>query len=255
MRVVKIGGRAQNDPAIAEIVKRAWDENPGSLCIVHGGGDEISALQRAMGRDAVFVGGRRVTSRSDLSLLRMVLSGVVNKRLVSAFIAAGVPAVGISGEDAALIEAEVIDSSSLGYAGRPRRINAALLETLLGADFMPVVSPVGYDATSGQGGALNVNGDDAAAAIAIALGADELLFVADVDGVRGENGDPLSYISLERARELIATGTASGGMAAKLESANAALVAGVERVRVSDLAGVGQAARGTFITQSEGIAS
>ena len=255
MRVIKIGGRAQNDPAIAQIVKQAWDETPGALCIVHGGGDEISALQRAMGREAVFVGGRRVTSGSDLELLRMVLSGVVNKRLVNSFIAAGVPAVGVSGEDAALIEAEMIDPSALGYAGRPRKINIALLETLLGAGYMPVVSPMGYDGRSGEGGVLNVNGDDAAAAISVALGAEELLFVADVEGVRGEAGEALPYISLEQARDLIASGTATGGMAAKLESANAALVAGVDRVRVSDLAGVGQSRRGTFITQSEGVVS
>src|SRR3954469_21554055 len=97
MRVVKIGGRAQNDPRVASALSRAWNDSPNSLCVVHGGGDEISSMQRALGREATFVGGRRVTSHDDLELLRMVLSGVLNKRLVNSLVAAGIPAVGLSG--------------------------------------------------------------------------------------------------------------------------------------------------------------
>ena len=93
MRVVKIGGRAQGDPCLATTLREAWDAEPGELCVVHGGGDEMSAMQRALGREPAFVGGRRVTSEGDLELLRMVLSGVVNKRLVNALVAAGLPAV------------------------------------------------------------------------------------------------------------------------------------------------------------------
>jgi acetylglutamate kinase len=254
IRVIKIGGRAQNDPSMAAMIRSAWLDAPGSLCIVHGGGDEVSALQRAMGREATFIGGRRVTSKADLALLRMVLSGVVNKRLVNAFITAGVPAVGISGEDGALLESEIIDASALGFAGQPRRINATLLKTLLAAGYMPVISPVGYDATSG-GGALNVNGDDAAAAIAVALGADELLFVADVEGVHNDRGEAYQYLTFDQAKELISSGTAAGGMAAKLESANAATSSGIERVRVAAVQGIANPNCGTFITQAEGIAS
>ena len=215
----------------------------------------MSAMQRALGKEASFVGGRRVTSRGDLELLRMVLSGAVNKRLVNSLVAAGVPAVGLSGEDDALIGAEVIDAVSLGFAGRPTAINVQLLRTLLSAGYMPVISPVGYDATSGKGGTLNVNGDDAAAAIAAALEAEELLLIADVQGVRGAEGDFVPVLSLESARELIATGIATGGMAAKLESAHAALLAGVDRVRICDLAGLVDNERGTFITQSQGVVS
>ena len=215
----------------------------------------MSALQRALGKEASFVGGRRVTSRGDLELLRMVLSGAVNKRLVNSLVAAGVPAVGLSGEDDALIGAEVIDAVSLGFAGRPTAINVQLLRTLLSAGYMPVISPVGYDATSGKGGTLNVNGDDAAAAIAAALEAEELLLIADVQGVRGAEGDFVPVLSLESARELIATGIATGGMAAKLESAHVALLAGVDRVRICDLAGLVDNERGTFITQSQGVVS
>jgi acetylglutamate kinase len=253
MRVVKIGGRAQTDPRLFTFLGEAWNDSPKSLCVVHGGGDEVSAMQRALGREAVFIGGRRVTSKSDLDVLRMVLSGVVNKRLVNGLVAAGVSAVGLSGEDGALISAEIIDAESLGFAGRPTKVNAKLLHALIDAGNLPVISPVGYDGESGQGGALNVNGDDAASAIAVALQADELLLIADVEGVRDEHGELLPAISLESARELIENGTAAGGMAAKLESANAALVAGVDRVRICDLAGLVDVGRGTFITQSQSV--
>ncbi len=254
MRVVKVGGRAQVDPRLAPLVRDAWDREPGELCMVHGGGDEMSAMQRALGREVAFVGGRRVTSQADLELLRMVLSGVVNKRLVNALVAAGLPAVGISGEDGALIGAELIDSASLGFAGQPVAIKALLLRTLLDARYLPVISPVGYDVKSRNGGALNVNGDDAAAAIAAALEAEELLLIADVEGVRDANGDVLASLSSEAARELTASGVAAGGMAAKLESAEAALIAGVVRVRICDLAGLSNSERGTSFTQSQSVA-
>lgn len=251
MRVVKIGGRAQADPRLATALRDVWNAEPGELCVVHGGGDEVSAMQRALGREAAFVGGRRVTSEGDLELLRMVLSGVVNKRLVNSLLAAGLPAVGISGEDGGLIGAELIDVASLGFAGRPVAVKADLLRTLLGAGYLPVISPLAHDVLSPNGGALNVNGDDAAAAIAAALDADELLLVADVEGVRDGNGATFANLSVETARDLAANGIAAGGMAAKLESAESALRAGVGRVRICDLAGLGDDARGTFITQSQ----
>src|SRR6202140_405561 len=253
MRIVKIGGRAQADPGLAATLRDAWNAEPGELCVVHGGGDEMSAMQRALGREAAFVGGRRVTSEGDLELLRMVLSGVVNKRLVNALVAAGLPAVGISGEDGALIGAELIDAASLGFAGQPVSVKAGLLRTLLKAPYLPVIPPVGYNTTTTKGGPLNVNGDDAAAAIAAALEADELLLIADVEGVQDSEGEVVSNLSIETARELTANGIAVGGMAAKLESAEAALIAGVARVRICDLAGIRDGERGTFITHSQSV--
>lgn len=255
MRVVKIGGRAQIDPRVPAMFRQAWGESRNGLCLVHGGGDEISAMQRALGREALFVGGRRVTSKSDLELLRMVLSGVVNKRLVNALVTEAIPAVGVSGEDDSLIGAKVIDGCSLGFVGHPTTINVGLLRTLLGAGYLPVISPVAYDASSGKGGALNVNGDDAAAAIAASLEADELLLITDVEGVYDDRGSVIPNLDIQDARELVVKGVAEGGMAAKLESAHAALAAGVNRVRISDLVGLVDAMRGTFITQSEGVVS
>jgi acetylglutamate kinase len=254
MRVVKVGGRAQSDPRLADVLRQAWNESPGALCLVHGGGDEVSAMQRALGREAAFVGGRRVTSRDDLELLRMVLSGIVNKRLVSNLVRAGIPAVGLSGEDGELIRAEVIDMTSLGFAGRPIGINVDLLRALTTSGYLPVISPVGCNAEGETGGALNVNGDDAAAAIAAAMGADELLLIADVEGVLDEKGDVICGLSCDAARDLIQNGVANRGMAAKLESAESALLAGVTRVRVSDIEALADPGRGTLITQSQSVA-
>jgi acetylglutamate kinase len=252
-RVVKIGGRAQTDPRLFEMLAAAWQNSSKSLCLVHGGGDEVSAMQRALGRQAVFIGGRRVTSRADLDLLRMVLSGVINKRLVNGLLAKGVPAIGLSGEDGALISAEIIDAELLGFAGRPTAVNVHILQTIIGLGNLPVISPVAYDRASNEGGALNVNGDDAAAAVAAALGADELLLIVDVEGVIDEWGVLIPTLTPELARKLLESGTAADGMAAKLEAAQTALGEGVETVRISDLAGLVDGGRGTFITQSQSL--
>ena len=254
IRVIKIGGRAQADSRLVSFVSEAWNDAPGSLCIIHGGGDEVTSMQRALGREAAFVGGRRVTSKADLDLLRMVLSGLVNKRLVNSLVVGGVPAIGLSGEDGALITAEIIDLVSLGFAGRPTDINARFLRAIMVAGNLPVISPVAYTGESANGGALNVNGDDAAAAIAAAIRANELLLIADVEGVRGDDGEIIHALTVDVALELIDNGTAAGGMAAKLESAKAALLSGVERVRICDLTGLVDSERGTFITQSQSVA-
>jgi acetylglutamate kinase len=245
-RVVKLGGRAQSAEALAAIIASAWHAS-GAMCIVHGGGDEISALQRKLGGEPRFAGGRRMTTADDLDILRMVLSGVVNKRLVSRFNAAGAPAVGISGEDANLISAQPLGIAEFGYVGMPVRINTELIETFWLAGLLPVVSPLATSAET-PGTALNVNGDDAAAAIAVALGADELLLVADVQGVLDSSGRLIDQLDVDEARSLVAAGIAVGGMAAKLEAAHAALVGGVRSVRIADIGALEEPERGTLIT-------
>lgn len=246
-RVVKLGGRAQSAEALPALVASAWTVSGGALCIVHGGGDEITALQRVLGSEPKFAGGRRITTADDLDLIRMVLSGVVNKRLVARFSAAGVPAVGISGEDASLIAAQPLGIAEFGHVGMPSRINTSIIESLWLAGFMPVVSPLGSNADA-PGAALNVNGDDAAAALAVALGADELLLVADVEGVLDDDDVVIQEMDVDEARALIASGVAVGGMAAKLESAYAALAGGVRTVRVADMTALEDAGCGTFIS-------
>jgi acetylglutamate kinase len=241
MRVIKIGGRAQGDAALAPALVAAWRAAPGQLVVVHGCGDEVSTLQRALGGEPTFSGGRRVTTARDLDAVRMVLSGTVNKRLVAQLRDAN--AVGISGEDAGLLEATVTDPA-LGRVGAPSRVNPALLARLLTGGFLPVVSPLGREAGSAEGAGLNVNGDDAAAAIAAALGADELLLVADVAGVL-EGGALVPHLDPAGARALIARGVAEGGMAAKLQAATAALAGGVRRVRIGALAAITDSSAGT----------
>ena len=248
MQVIKLGGRTQGDPALADAVAAAWKAAVGALCIVHGGGDEISEMQRRLGLESRMHGGRRVTTEEDLHVVRMVLSGSANKRMVSDLSSAGLPAVGISGEDGSLIEASEMDRERYGFVGAPSRINGALLHALLDAGYLPVVSPVGK--SSATGGALNINGDDAAAAIAAALGADDLLFVADVPGVRDEGGGTIPRLDTEAARTLVRDGVAQKGMAAKLEAAIVALDGGVGCVRIGNMDAVRDSTSGTRITAS-----
>lgn len=246
--VVKIGGRPQADAALPATLAECWRASGGQMVVVHGGGDAVSELQRARGVEPRFVGGRRVTTPGDLDVLRMALSGLANKQLVAALAGAGVPAFGCSGEDGALLTATRTPDPALGAVGVPARVDAALLDTLLRAGCCPVLSPVSADADA-PGGALNVNGDDAAAAVAIALGAAELFFLADVPGVLA-SGLPVAVLDAAGARALVADGTVVGGMAAKLDAAHAALGAGVRRVRIGDLAALADPARGTMIVDT-----
>jgi acetylglutamate kinase len=245
-RVIKVGGRPQADPALAGFVATSCDAAPGSTMIVHGGGDEISALQRAFGITPSFIDGRRVTSDVDIDIVRMALSGVSNKRLVAALADCGVNAIGISGEDGSLIEARPIDTDKLGHVGTPSRINTHFLKALLAAGFVPVISPVSRGVGGTTSAALNVNGDDAAAAIAVDVGADELLLIVDVPGVM--RGDVVvNEMDADDAQRMLDDGTASGGMRAKLQAAVLAAHGGVRDVRITDMRGIADSTCGTFI--------
>jgi acetylglutamate kinase len=246
-RVVKVGGRAQGDPALARAVADA-SRTGDRFCLVHGGGDEVSMLQRKLGLEPKFLGGRRVTSEADLDIVRMVLSGTTNKRLTAQLLSAGVRAVGISGEDAGLLRAEVTDPQ-FGRVGGRVVVDAAIIAHLFAGGFVPVVSPLARDANDTTGAGLNVNGDDAAAALAAALGADDLVLVADVPGVM-ENGATIPELSIEAGKDLVTRGIATGGMAAKLEAAALALAGGVRCVRIAGVPGIADMSAGTRITPS-----
>jgi len=248
MRVIKVGGRTQADPALVRAIAEACRIASGPTVIVHGGGDEVSSLQRLYGVSAEFKGGRRVTSCLDLEIIRMALSGSANKRLVSALVSTGVAAVGVSGEDAALLTARAVDLASFGFVGQPAEVNVGLIMHLCAGGFVPVISPVSRNADASEGDTLNVNGDDAAAAIAVALEADELLLVSDVEGVL-DGGFVVATLDLERAQQLIDDGISVGGMSAKLQAATTALDGGVPRVRISDIAAITSADRGTSLTR------
>jgi acetylglutamate kinase len=247
VRVIKLGGRVQRDERLAQVLAdliRAGQR----LVLVHGGGDQISVLQRQMGREPQFVEGRRVTTREDLELIRMVLSGSTNKELVAALVSAGVRAVGISGEDAGLLSGPHAYGGTLGEVGSPEQVDAELILLLLGHGYTPVLSPVARHSESGN--ALNVNGDDAAAAIAVALNAAELIFVADVAGVMDATGAVIPELSQSQAELLIAGGAATGGMIAKLQAAQPALHGGVGRVRIAGIESLAQPNGGTTLLPS-----
>lgn len=234
MIVIKLGGRVQSQSELAVVLSRLWNAEPASFCIVHGGGDEVSSLQKQLGREPSFIDGRRVTTDQDIDLVRMVLSGSANKRLVAHLVAAGIPAVGVSGEDAGMIEAEPIDVASFGRAGKASRVRTDLIEALLASGFLPVISPVARDGVSQTGDALNVNGDDAAAGIAAALRA-ELWLIADVDGVLDGDRCVIASLGEQQTSELVSTGVVNRGMHAKLEAGFAALAQGATSVRIGGL--------------------
>ncbi|NLG62281.1 MAG: acetylglutamate kinase [Candidatus Cloacimonetes bacterium] len=244
VRVVKIGGAALTDGswlgAFADAVAAAADD----LVIVHGGGPEISALSERLGVAVEWVDGRRVTPDAALDAASMVLNGRVNKRLVSALITAGADAIGLSGEDGGLITAEVAAGGALGRVGHVGSVRSALLSMLIGAGMVPVIAPI----SRGPGGvALNVNADEVACAVAVAMGARELLFVTDVDGVRDADGITLSALDPVHGESLLASGVAGGGMAVKLRAALDALARGVAQVRIGSIAALVNSDAGTLV--------
>jgi acetylglutamate kinase len=212
--VIKLGGNASLDcvPIVARVARET------RVCVVHGGGAQISALARERGVEPHFVGGRRVTDEPMLACVREGLAAVSHE-LCAALEQAGVRTLALG--DGAVDARRVPE---LGLVGEPAAARtAAILEALAGG-LVPVVAPLGRDAA---GTIINVNADDAAAAIATALGADELVFLSDVPGVLDERGAVLSQISASRP-----PASASGGMLPKLEACTAALLGGVARVSI-----------------------
>jgi acetylglutamate kinase len=252
-RVIKVGGRAQSETILPFALARLWMDAPRSFCLVHGGGDAVSKLQTQLGGAPRFVDGRRVTTDDDIQVLRMSLSGVANKHLVASLSTKGIDAAGISGEDGSLLVARAVDVAKLGRVGAITSVNDALLRTLLENGFLPVISPVSRDADSATGVALNVNADDAAAAIAGALGAEELLLISDVSGVMID-GVPMSSLSSEDAAEAVQRGIATDGMATKLRAALDALRLGVPQVRIGGIDALLDSSLGTTLVGAPQLA-
>jgi acetylglutamate kinase len=201
--------------------------------VIHGGGPQIGEWLRRMGKDSEFVDGQRVTDAETLEVVQMVLKGKVNSDIVSALNVHGPIAVGLSGQDAGLIEAEERDPL-LGFVGDVTRINPSIITRLLAMDLIPVVSTVGSDS---DGQAYNINADAVAGAIAEALDAQKLIFLTDVAGLLRDVHDPASLIqrvSTSEAAELIADGTIAGGMIPKIEGCLQAINRGVSEVHLID---------------------
>jgi acetylglutamate kinase len=232
--VVKFGGNAMgDDAAMAEfardiVLMRQVGVNP---VIVHGGGPMINDMLAKLNIESSFIRGKRVTDKATVEVVEMVLSGLINKRIVQAINDQGGRAVGISGKDDDLMVC-VADDPELGFVGRPVEMNVQILRDLYTAGMIPVVAPVATGMEANE--TFNVNGDTAAGAIAGALKADRLLLLTDVSGVKNQSGDVVTELSPQYVRDLIAQGVISGGMIPKAETALAALEEGVRAVVILD---------------------
>ena len=237
--VVKYGGNAlagaSDDDALALfaqdlVLMRAVGMRP---VVVHGGGPQISDLMTRLGKSTEFRNGLRVTDAETVDIARMVLIGQVNPQLVSALNVHGPVAVGVSGEDAGLIRAVARDPE-LGFVGDVAAINPVILQSLIDDQFIPVVATIGTD-SAGQ--AYNINADTVAGAIAESLGAEKLVYLTDIEGLRRVVDDPASLIRQTTPDELdtlVAEGIIAGGMIPKVASCVAAVRSGVRRAHILD---------------------
>ncbi len=201
--------------------------------VVHGGGPQISALMARLGKETAFIDGLRVTDAETVDIARMVLKGQVNPQLVAAINVHGRYAVGLSGVDAGLIRAVARDPE-LGFVGDVTEINPEVIVGLIDDEFIPVIATIGSDV---RGQAYNINADTVAGAIAEALGAEKLVYLTDIEGLRRDVDDPESLIRQTTADELeslMADGTIAGGMIPKVASCVQALRHGVGRAHILD---------------------
>ncbi len=237
--VVKYGGNAlagaSDDDALALFAQDIVLMHQVGMrpVVVHGGGPQISDLMSRLGKTSEFRKGLRVTDGETIDIVRMVLIGQVNPQLVAAINVHGPLAVGVSGEDAGLIRAVARDAD-LGFVGDVESINPTILNALLGDGFIPVVATIGTDA---DGQAFNINADSVAGAIAEALGAEKLVYLTDIEGLRRVVDDPKSLIRQTTPNELdalMADGTIAGGMIPKVESCTHAVRSGVRRAHILD---------------------
>ncbi len=232
--VVKFGGNAMGDAeAMAEfardvVLMRQVGVNP---VVVHGGGPMINDMLSRLNIASHFVRGKRVTDQATVEVVEMVLTGLVNKRIVQAIMDEGGRAVGLSGKDDDLMVCEA-DDPELGFVGRPIEMNVQVLRDLFNAGIIPVVAPVATGMNPVE--TYNVNGDTAAGAIAGALQADRLLLLTDVAGIKNKAGEVVTQMTPDEVTAMIADGTIAGGMIPKAETALKALDEGVRAVVILD---------------------
>lgn len=236
--VVKYGGSAMVD----EKLKKSVISDVTLLklvgfkpIIVHGGGKEISKWVGKVGKEPEFINGLRVTDEETMEIAEMVL-GRVNKSLVSMVESLGVKAIGISGKDGGLLKVrkKYSDGKDIGYVGEISEVDPQILFDMMEKDFLPIICPVGLD---DEFNTYNINADDAACAVARAVGANKLAFLTDIEGLYRDFNDKSSLISeikVSEAKELIAGGTIGGGMLPKLSNCIDAIEAGVSRVHIID---------------------
>ncbi len=229
--LIKVGGTLLEDAAGRSAIARQLAETARQyeLVVVHGGGKQVTRFLEERGVASRFVGGQRVSDGPVIEAVTSVIAGSVNTQLVSAIVAAGESAVGISGVDGPLTSAVQLHPD-LGSVGKPCKTDGRLLNLLVNAGYLPVIACIAGDQ---QGNVYNVNADQMAVSCAIGWQADKLLFLTDVPGVKDDKGRLMPHLILEEIVHLIASGVARGGMQAKLEAAVAALNAGLDEVIIA----------------------
>jgi acetylglutamate kinase len=234
--VVKYGGNAMTDPSLSArfaedvVLLHAVGLHP---VIVHGGGPQIGELMGRLGMKPEFLDGRRVTDADTLEVARMVLVGKVNRDIVSSINRHGALAIGLSGEDANLITADVLDPK-LGFVGEVTSVNRAIIDRLLSQHLIPVISTIG---TGESGQALNINADTVAGAVAAELGAEKVVYLSDVPGLLRDRDDTASLIervTVAELKALMAEGIVVGGMIPKIEACLTAMAGGVRSAHLLD---------------------
>jgi acetylglutamate kinase len=226
--VIKIGGStfSSRDTTIEDIVELQKNKHP--MVVVHGGGGNITEWLKRQGVATRFERGERVTDLPSLEVVTAVLAGLVNKEITAAINIRGGRAVGISGVDGSLVESR-LKNKGLGYVGSAEKVNKGILETLLKADFVPVVSPISLYSLAREEdapGIVNANADPIAGEIAAALKAEKLVFMTDVEGIKDKLGNIVSRLSAKEAEALIESGVIAGGMIPKVSACLKALNAG-----------------------------
>jgi acetylglutamate kinase len=231
--VVKLGGAGLENPALLQGCTRAITElvrDGNQVAVVHGGGVQLTRTLKALGKQSEFIDGLRITDAETRDVALMVLAGKVNKGLVAALGALGQPAVGLSGGDGLLFRARKKRTApDLGFVGEIASSDPRWLDAIWNLNGVPVLSSMalGFD-----GEYYNINADEMAAACAIACHADALVFLTDVPGVKGVNGEVLRWLSIDQIAEMAKTAVISGGMLPKLSACREALLNGVKRVRI-----------------------
>ena len=211
--------------------------------VVHGGGPQIGAMLKKMNINSTFVDGLRVTDEAAVEIVEMVLTGSINKQIVSAINVAGGRAVGLSGKDGNLVVARKLALSKtdpdtgekvavdLGFVGEPEKINPEVLHTMMKSEIIPVIAPIGVGP---KGETFNINADTVAGAVAAAVRAERLVLLTDVEGVLDKDRKLVPRLTVREARALIADGTISGGMIPKIQTAIDAVEAGVNAAVILD---------------------